>query len=233
VPAGEPSVLRLFGFRPLGFGADYDARLRRTLLPAFLDVPGLRDAYVGRRGPDETGEPMIVSIWDSTAMTATLGAVGEAPRGIEAAEEVGQSTVEFVLLAVDLPFDRPEPAQVLRVFRGQVREGELDLYVEEARNGTLADAAGPHGPLGLYLGPQPPDRFVTVSVWTDWDSIEEAAARLSYTVRCPGHAPVSPQPRHVLPHALRGPAPRVGRGNEGSPGGLDPPPARPRPVDLP
>jgi heme-degrading monooxygenase HmoA len=175
VPAGEPSVLRLFGFRPLGFGADYDARLRRTLLPAFLRLPGLRDAYVGRRGPEDSGERVIVSIWESAdTMTAALGAVGEAPRGIEAAEEVGPSKVEFVLLAVDLPFDRPDPAQVLRVFRGQVRDGELDQYVEEARNGTLADAAGPHGPLGLYLGPQPPDRFVTVSVWTDWESIEAA-----------------------------------------------------------
>jgi hypothetical protein len=172
---GDPAVLRLFGFRPVGFGADYDAILRRSLLPAFLEEPGLRDAYVGRRGPGESGQRLIVSIWDSAgAMTSALGGDAAARRGIEAADEVGASKIEFVPLAVDLPFDRPEPAQVLRVFRGQVHEGELDLYVAEARNGTLADAAGPHGPLGLYLGAQPPDRFVTVSVWTDWESIEAA-----------------------------------------------------------
>jgi hypothetical protein len=90
------------------------------------------------------------------------------------APEVGESRLDCVPIAVDLPFERADPAQVLRVFRGQVRDGELDLYVEEARNGTLADAAGPHGPLGLYLGPQPPDRFVTMSVWTGWESIEAA-----------------------------------------------------------
>jgi hypothetical protein len=168
-------VLRLFGFRPLGFGADYDARLRRTLLPALLELPGLREAYVGRRGPDDSGERMIVSIWQSSsAMSAAQGFGDGDLLEIETAEEVGPCRLEFVTLALDLPFDRADRAQVLRIFRGQVREGELDLYVEEARNGTLADAAGPHGPVGLYLGPQPPDRFVTVSVWTGWESIESA-----------------------------------------------------------
>lgn len=172
---GDSSVLRLFGFQPLGSGADYDARLRHSLLPAFLELPGLRGVYVGRRGPDDSGERMIASIWETgDAMSAAQGAREGDLLEIETAEEVGPCRLEFVTLAVDLSFDRADPAQVLRVFRGQVREGELDLYVEEARNGTLADAAGPHGPVGLYLGPQPPDRFVTVSVWTDWESIEAA-----------------------------------------------------------
>jgi hypothetical protein len=118
---------------------------------------------------------MIVSIWESgVALTSALGAAGGDRLEIETADEVGTSRVECATIALDLPFDRTDPAQVLRVFRGQVREGELDMYVEEARNGTLADAAGPHGPLGLYLGPQPPDRFVTVSIWTGWESIEAA-----------------------------------------------------------
>jgi hypothetical protein len=171
----DPSVLRLFGFRPLGFGADYDARLRRSLLPALLELPGLREAYVGRRGPDESGERMIVSIWQSgDAMAAARVGGEEDLLEIETVEEVGPCHLEIVTLAADLPFDRADPAAVLRIFRGQVREGELDRYVEEARSGTLADAAGPHGPVGLYLGPQPPDRFVTVSVWTGWESIEAA-----------------------------------------------------------
>ena len=171
---GDPSVLRLFGFQPLGFGADFDARLRRSLRPPFLELPGLREVYVGRRGPDESGERMIVSLWESdAALAAALGPGGDRLE-IEKAEEVGPCKVELVSLAVDLPFDRAEEAQVLRIFRGQVRDGELDLYVDEARNGTLADAAGPHGPLGLYLGPRPPDRFITVSLWTGWESIEAA-----------------------------------------------------------
>jgi hypothetical protein len=118
---------------------------------------------------------MIASIWQSgDAMSAAQGAGAGDLLQIETAEEVGPCRLEFVTLAVDLPFDRADRARVLRIFRGQVREGELDLYVDDARNGTLADAAGPHGPVGLYLGPQPPDRFVTVSVWTGWESIEAA-----------------------------------------------------------
>lgn len=171
----DRSVLRLFGFRPLGFGADYDARLRQSLLPALLELPGLREAYVGRRGPDDSGERIIVSIWTSGDAMAAAQSAGDGDLlEIETAEEVGPCRLEIVTLAVDLPFERADGPQVLRVFRGQVREGELDLYVEEARNGTLADAAGPHGPVGLYLGPQPPDRFLTVSVWTGWESIEAA-----------------------------------------------------------
>jgi heme-degrading monooxygenase HmoA len=171
----DQSVLRLFRFRPLGFGADYDAHLRRGLLPPLIERPGLRDAYVGRRGRDDAGERAIVTIWESgEALAAALDADGGERLPIEMAPEVGQYRIEVVPLGVDLSFELPEPPSVLRVFRGQVREGELDLYVEEARNGTLADAAGPHGPLGLYLGPQPPDEFLTVSVWTSWESIEAA-----------------------------------------------------------
>ena len=171
----DRSVLRLFGFRPVGFGADFDAHFRRNLLPAFVELPGLRDTYVGRRGPDDAGERTIVSIWDSGEALAAALVAGDGDRlAIEVAPEMGPSRVDVVTLAVDLSFELPEPARVLRVFRGEVREGELDLYVEEARNGTLADAAGPHGPVGLYLGPQPPNGFITVSLWTDWESIEAA-----------------------------------------------------------
>jgi hypothetical protein len=171
----DRSVLRLFGFRPVGLGADYDAHLRRGLLPAFVELPGLRDAYVGRRGPDDAGQRAIVSIWESgEALAAAVDADGGDRLAIEAAPEVGPSRIDVVTLAVDLSFELTEPPRILRVFRGQVREGELDLYVEEARNGTLADAAGPHSPLGLYLGAQPPSGFVTVSVWTGWESIEAA-----------------------------------------------------------
>lgn len=72
--------------------------------------------------------------------------------------------------------DRADPARVLRVFRGRVRAGELDAYIDEAATGTRADAAVGHGPLALYLGADPasPDTFVTTSAWGDWSEIERA-----------------------------------------------------------
>jgi hypothetical protein len=170
----------VFRFRPVGYGADVDARLRDALLPTLVKEPGLREAYLGRRGPDDAGERLVVSIWESAAAMDAAARIEPATGSdarrldLEAASEVGPSAIEVAPLAVDLGFERPEPPQVLRVFRGTCRPGELDLYVEEARNGTLADAMTPHGPLGLYLGPVPPERFITVSVWTDWGSIEAA-----------------------------------------------------------
>jgi hypothetical protein len=70
--------------------------------------------------------------------------------------------------------ERSEPPRILRVFRGEVREGETDAYLEEARAGTLSDAAMNEGLVALYLGVEWPSRFVTVSAWTGWGAIEEA-----------------------------------------------------------
>lgn len=98
---------------------------------------------------------------------------------------VDLATPAFALVAV--PFDmlleplevalglvQPTEPQVLRIFRGAVREGELNAYVDEARAGTIADIEAGHGPHALYLGVDPPTEFVTVSLWDDWDAIESA-----------------------------------------------------------
>ncbi len=82
--------------------------------------------------------------------------------------------LEVLDLAIDLRFDPAVLPTVLRVFRGGVRPGELDAYVEEARVGTLADTQAGHGPCALYLAPVVPDRFVTVSLWPGWAAIEVA-----------------------------------------------------------
>jgi hypothetical protein len=77
-------------------------------------------------------------------------------------------------LAVSVAAPQPAFPLVLRVYQGQVRHGELDVYAAEAELGTLEDIAAGHGPLGLFLAIDPPDRFVTASVWTGWDAIEAA-----------------------------------------------------------
>jgi hypothetical protein len=50
----------------------------------------------------------------------------------------------------------------------------LDSYLADVRSGTTEDVDAGSGPLELYLGVDPPARFVTVSVWTDWDVIAAA-----------------------------------------------------------
>src|SRR5205085_8394540 len=77
-------------------------------------------------------------------------------------------------LSVHSRFERTDPARILRLFRGRVREGELEAYVDDARSGMLADALVNDGLIAFALGADPPDAFVTVSVWTGWPPIELA-----------------------------------------------------------
>ena len=57
---------------------------------------------------------------------------------------------------------------------GRVRPDELESYVAEAWAGTEDDAAAGRGPDALYLAAQPPDLFRTLSVWPDWQTLQDA-----------------------------------------------------------
>src|SRR4029077_4278311 len=74
-------------------------------------------------------------------------------------------------IRIELPFSTVEPPALLRLFRGTVRPGELEDYVSEVRTGTLADADAGRGPAALYLATDPPDGFITVSLWSSWEAI--------------------------------------------------------------
>jgi hypothetical protein len=172
----EGVILRLFAFRPLGSGAAFDAALRDAVLPDLLAIDGVRDAYVGRHGPDENGERVIASVWASRLqMAAHLGESSDIGRfHAELVHDFTSSRLDVLPIHVAVSTERPEPPRILRVFRGEVREGETEAYLEEARAGTLSDAAMNEGLVALYLGVEWPSRFVTVSAWTGWAAIEEA-----------------------------------------------------------
>ena len=70
--------------------------------------------------------------------------------------------------------ERADPPVILRVFRGEAKQGQLEGYIQEADMGANADAESNAGLAALYLGSQPPTRFITVSAWTSWSSIEKA-----------------------------------------------------------
>ena len=167
-------VLRIVRFRPRS--VEVDNALRHRLIPALRAQPGVIDVVAGRHGTDALGQRIVTSIWTSEAATDTPqdpeGTLGELA-GLLDVDEVRSER-----LTVRVQFRNPGlgTARLLRVFRGQVRGGELDLYVGEAEAGTQADVAAGHGPITLHLGvvaPQP-DRFVTVSTWPDWSTIEAA-----------------------------------------------------------
>jgi heme-degrading monooxygenase HmoA len=172
----DSSVVRIYRFRPAQQDAPIDAVLRDELLPDALVLPGLLDAFVGRRGHAAGDHRVIVSVWQSLgAMESALGDGSPmAPLRNLDAGELEEVCVEVLPLAVVLRMDRPDPPCLLRVYRGETRPGELDAYVEEARAGTLMDAESNMGLVSLYLATAPPSRFVTVSAWTSWAAVEQA-----------------------------------------------------------
>lgn len=212
--------LRVVSFEPRGAESPIDAVLREAIVPRLLDRDEVVDAWIGRHGSKADRSRVLASTWSEEP--------GAAPADVAALEDQdlgdGASSVrsvEQLMLAVHARFERPEPARILRVFRGHVRSGELEAYVEEARSGMLADAAVNDGLIAFALGLEPPDDFVTVSAWTGWSAIEAAtggntrqpfvtrnSARLSgFTV---GHYEILPEtPDHrasAPPGSPNGPA---------------------------
>lgn len=170
----EIGVLRLFRFRPVRIA--FDSILRLEMVPDLLSRDGVRDVYVGRQGPDELGTRVVASVWASRdTMSRTVGETLDAPVFYsEYLKETAERELTWMPLVFGFRFERPEPPGILRLVDGTVPSGELDGYVEEARDGTLADAADGRGPLALYLARRGNDAFTTLSVWPDWATLEAA-----------------------------------------------------------
>jgi hypothetical protein len=165
-----PSVLRLTTIGPVPASATFDSMLRDEVLPAVLALDGIVDARVGRRfGPADVDERVVATFWAAREAMDEAIAMDSLAR----LEQEVTGKTEILPLAIDLRFDRPDdPARILRIFRGQIRPGELELYVEDARRGATADGATSHGPSAFFLSPLPPARFVSLSLWGDWTEIE-------------------------------------------------------------
>jgi hypothetical protein len=165
--------LRVVSFRPAAADAPLDATLRDAIVPAVLGRPDVVNVWIGRHGAHAEQTRVLASTWSadpgpSPADVATLAGTALASADIEIL------SVEHLELAVHARFERPEPARILRVFRGTVRSGELDAYIEEARTGMLADAAVNDGLTAFALGVDADDSFLSVSAWTGWTAIESA-----------------------------------------------------------
>jgi len=171
----DGSVIRLFRFRPAH--GEFDRILRTEMLPDLRKLPGLVDVHVGRHGSSELGDRVVASVWqDGDAMARAMGG-GSLSTSTFHPEHLGETTdqlLEVHALAYAVSFAQPSAATVLRLFRGRVRPGELERYIEESLAGTIADADAGRGPNAIYLAPTGTDRFVTLSLWQSWDAIETA-----------------------------------------------------------
>jgi hypothetical protein len=169
--------LRVVAFQPSGLESPVDSVLREAIVPRLLDRDEVIDAWIGRQSSPSDRTRVLASTWtdEPGKDAADLDILRDA--GLADALTDGPplvERVEHVALAVHARFDRLEPARILRVFRGTARPGELDDYVVEARNGMSADSEVNDGLIAFALGTDPPDSFITVSVWTGWSAIEAA-----------------------------------------------------------
>lgn len=165
--------LRVVSFQPSGSESPVDAALREAIVPRLLDRAEVIDAWIGRQSSRSERTRVLVSTWavepegDAVDIAILRDAVlAEGPPIVD--------RVDHAALVVHARFDRAEPARILRVLRGQARPGELDDYVAEAQDGMSADAEVNDGLIAFALAVEPPDGFITVSVWSGWSAIEQA-----------------------------------------------------------
>lgn len=168
----DPGVLRLRVFQPSGVTAVVDARIRDVIGPAITASPGLVAFYPGRRGLDARPERVLATIWESAA---ALEAASRRPdAALDGPDDLGPSSDLTLPLRIDLRADTRTAPAVLRVFRGVIRPGEVDRYLDAARDGALADMAAGHGPDAYFVALTGEAEFVAVSAWADWDRISAA-----------------------------------------------------------
>jgi len=170
----EGHVLRVFRFRPVS--SEFDSFFRSVMLPDLRHLPGLIAVHGGRRDRESGGDRIVATVWEShAAMVASVGAsLEESPFHPDRLSQTVDRTLEIFDVRISLPSATHEPPALLRLFRGTVRPGELDDYVAEVLVGTQADADSGGGPCSLYLASDPPDGFVTVSLWQSWEAIARA-----------------------------------------------------------
>jgi hypothetical protein len=173
--SAEP-LLRLVAFRSTADAAVLDTALRERVLPEIGRLPGIELLYAARRAPWESGERVIVTVRtvglgvaagrDEVAFLTALGPELVDPTLIDGGE--------VMPIASSVRFERSEAPRILRVYRGVVVPGRLAAYIQRADDGARADGATITGLCGLHLASEPPGRFITVSTWLDWASIEQA-----------------------------------------------------------
>jgi len=162
------SVVRVFRFRTVRPG--FDTILRGEMMPELREMAGLDDVFFGRQGPDDVGPRIVVSIWSSSeAMVA-----GVSDRlGVFHPEHLAATSDHVLEMFEQRIGDRTAgpPPTILRTFRGIVRPGELDAYVDDVLEGVELDRRNEVGPTAIYLGTADEAAFITSSAWRDWDDV--------------------------------------------------------------
>jgi hypothetical protein len=133
------------------------------------------DVCAGRKGPNETGIRVVVSLWSSlAAMTEAMGPDLERLRFFP--EYMDYTTDHHLEVASAVMVVRRQTLRtgILRIARGELASLSMDRLAEQVRAGVEADRHAGYGPAFLVLAANGERTFVTVSCWRDWATLELA-----------------------------------------------------------
>ena len=167
-------VIRLFRFRPAL--VEFDKTLRTIMVPDLRRMDGLIDVHVGRHGAEQLGDRIVATIWtDRPSMKRRSGRRWRTRRSIPIGCPTRRASSSRSASSTSCSGSRAgRRRRSSACSAARSSPGELAAYIEEARAGTLADVEAQRGPAALYLAADPPDRFLTLSLWPDWSAIERA-----------------------------------------------------------
>ena len=182
----DDAVIRLLQFRALGTA--FDEVLRDAVIPRLCARRGIVDCVCGRQGPEQAGPRIIASVWPSevTMRTALAEDAGD-ELGPEGEGSTGDHVVEVLPLRVAKRFVLDGPPRILRVLRGHVRRGEMDLYEQDMRDGTDVDAAGSTAHRSSDMAEVGPEELISLSTWRRWQDIEYATGGDIFQPRATQH----------------------------------------------
>ena len=168
---GNGKVLRVSRFGRGSLWSAIDQSIRDAM-PEYRSQPGMEAVWFGRRGPATGDERTIVTLWSSAEAEAASRTIPEMLQDIDV---VAPSRV-----VLPVAFSRwrasAGPPGILRIYEGRTRRGQLARYAEVGQAATAREVDQADGPTAVTMTLAGVDRFLTVSTWLDWSSLEAYTA---------------------------------------------------------
>jgi hypothetical protein len=167
-PPVEDLTLRIGMFRVPEDSPGLHAELR-----ALADPPWGRCRWIGRRLMDDhqNAEILVVTLWDGSDEMDREVAAGQARLSETLRLAAGKADTEIYTCRAYGAWPRDEEPSLIRIFRGQVVEGDPDAFDAHAASLYLANFAGNSHCVSVAAAVRSSRDVVLATLWTDWDAI--------------------------------------------------------------
>ncbi len=165
-------ILRVLSFRPAEPTDAADRFVRDQVQPALLACKGLRFLYFGRSSAQGQASRVVITVWDDGDPECPSELDLSQQLDFEIAPEVLDPIVATYDARLVVVTDQTEPARIIRLFRGTLHAGELDDFVRDSE--AITDSITDFKPHAVFVGSDPPEGIVALSVWPQWEGIVAA-----------------------------------------------------------